>query len=208
MNTNDLTPSRLEAARFSAKKFVDSLPFGAEVAVIEFSGQSKVLQELDASKFKAKMAIDLVELREDFGTDIDNVLYDANIIFEGREKKSIILLSDGQINIGNLERSIKYAKERNFVVNTIAVGTSVGGLTDAGSVSRVDEDNLQKISTETGGQFFRIDDLDSLDRSFKDVLEQKERDVVINISSYLLIAALALFSFNWLIHNFRFKTIP
>jgi len=44
MSSNDFFPSRLEAAKSGAKKFLDSLPVGVKVGVISFSGNAVVLQ--------------------------------------------------------------------------------------------------------------------------------------------------------------------
>ena len=60
MATTDVFPDRLNAAKIAAKDFVDLLPLGVEVGVVAFSGDSLVIQELDTSKLKTKMAIDNV----------------------------------------------------------------------------------------------------------------------------------------------------
>jgi Ca-activated chloride channel family protein len=43
MNADDISPNRLSAAKSAAKKFVDLLPMGVEVAVLEFSGDEKIM---------------------------------------------------------------------------------------------------------------------------------------------------------------------
>ena len=58
MATGDVAPDRLGAAKAAAKDFVDLLPLGVEVGVVAFSGDAIVMQGLDTSKLKTKMAID------------------------------------------------------------------------------------------------------------------------------------------------------
>ena len=208
MATGDISPTRLDAAKSEAKKFVDMLPFGVEVGVISFSGDALVLQTLDSSKIRAKMALDNVDYGAIQGTNIYNALLASNKLFEGEQMKSVILISDGQLNVADAPQIIRYINQNNLIVNTIAVGTEEGGLTEFETISKVDEDFLKALAFNSGGRFFRVKDADSLVASFDALVRETNREVDIDLSFYLLLAAIIIFTILWVLYNLRFKVIP
>ena len=208
MSTTDVSPNRLSVAKNEAKKFVDLLPIGVEVGVISFSGDALVLQELDNSRIRVKSAIDLVSFGEVSGTNIYNAVVSANKIFGARELKSVILISDGQLNVGETTQVISFLERNNLVVNTIAIGTLEGGTGDLNTVSKVDEDFLKAIAFNSGGRFFRIGSDGELSDSLNILIEETSKDVKIELDFYFLIVVIALFSIMWILYNLRFKVIP
>ena len=208
MSSDDLYPNRLEAAKGGAKKFIDLLPVGVEVGVIEFSGDAKVLQALDSSKLKIKMAIDSVAYGDVQGTNIYNALIAADKLFEEREMKSVILISDGQLNIGDVSRVIKYINRNKLIVNTVAVGSEAGGVTGFDVISKVDEDVLKSIAFNSGGEFFRVKDVEDFDLLFDSLMNTMSQEVNVDLSFYCLMGAILLFTLFWVLHNFRFKVVP
>ncbi len=208
MATTDILPSRLDAARVSAKNFIDALPIGVEVGVLSFSGDAEIMQDLDTSKLRSKMAIDYVEQGAVQGTNIYNALIAANKMFEGRQMKSIILVSDGQLNVGDAPQITRYANRNNLVVNSFAVGTKEGGESEYGTISKVDEDFLRTLSFNSGGEFFRVTDMDDMGEALSKIIRETNKEVTIDISFYLLLGAVLLFTINWILFCFRFKTIP
>lgn len=208
MKVADMGSSRLNAAKDSAKRFVDLLPQGVDFAVIGFSGDAKIYHELDNSKLKIKMAVDAVDFGEIQGTNIYNAVLTANKILGDAKMKSIILISDGQLNVGDTYQIIRYANRNNLVLNTILIGTALGGQTQFNTTSTADEEVMKALAFNTDGKFFRVSDLEVLDEAFSDISGTTNRQVFLDISMYFLIGALILFSFSWITHNFRFKTIP
>jgi len=208
MSTTDVVPSRLEAAKTEAKNFIDMLPFGVEVGVISFSGDALVLQSLDSSKLRAKMALDNVDYGVIQGTNVYNALLASNKLFGTEQMKSVILISDGQLNVADAPQIIRYINRNNLIVNTIAVGTKEGGLTELETISKVDEDFLKSLAFNSGGRFFRAEDADSLAASFDALVKETNREVEIDLSFYFLLAAIAIFSLLWVLYNLRFKVVP
>ena len=206
MATMDVLPNRLEAAKIFAGKFVDKLPL-VEIGVIEFSGDTTIMQELDASKLKTKIAIDGVTFGGVSGTNTYNAVIGANKIFGTNKMKSLILITDGQSNVGSVDKIITYANKRNIIIHAIAVGTVEGGESNLGVISKLDEDFLKALAFNTGGKFFSAQDTEALDEVLFE-LEKTTTNVSLNISIYLLIGSLILLLLNWILHNFRFKTIP
>ncbi len=208
MKAVDIAPNRLDAAKDSAKRFVEMLPIGVKIGVISFAGDAKIIQELDNSKIKTKIAIDSIDFGDVAGTNIYNAVLTANKILQDEEMKSVVLISDGQLNVGEYERIISYARRNNIVINTIAEGTAEGGLTESNTISKVDEDMLKALAFNTDGKFFRAENLDKLDESFNELLRITNKEIVINLSFYLMIAALVLLSLSWVLYNLKLKTLP
>lgn len=208
MATTDVVPDRLIAAKEEAKNFVDLLPFGVEVGVVGFSGDAIVYQALDTSKIKTRMAIDELDFGTVQGTNIYNALISANKLFDSKQLKSVILISDGQLNVGDAPQIIKYINRNNLIVNTIAIGTEEGGTSGTDVISKVDEDFLKSLSFNSDGQFFRVKDVDEMSQSFSDLVDEIHKDVEIDLTFYLLLVAVVLFTILWILHNLRFKTVP
>jgi len=118
------------------------------------------------------------------------------------------LISDGQLNVADAPQIIRYVNRNNLIVNTIAVGTEEGGLTEFNTISKIDEDFLKSLSFNSGGQFFRVKDIGDLDESFKTLIGETHKQVTIDITFYLLLLAIGFFSILWVLYNLRFKIIP
>ncbi|MFH1521332.1 MAG: VWA domain-containing protein [archaeon] len=208
MSTPDIVPNRLEAAKSEAKDFIDLLPIGVEVGVIGFSGDVEIFQMLDSSKLKSKMVLDSIDYGVVQGTNVYNALLSANRLFGLKRMKSVILISDGQLNVVDAPQIIQYINRNNLIVNTIAVGTEEGGMTELNSISKVDEDFLKSLAFNSGGQFFRARDIGELDESFNALISETNRKVTIDITFYLLLIAIAIFTILWILYNLRFKIVP
>ncbi len=208
MATTDVLPNRLDAAKVEAKNFVDLLPLGVEVGVVGFSGDSIVYQSLDTSKIKTKMAIDEIDFGKVQGTNIYNALIGANKLFDNKQLKSVVLISDGQLNVGDAPQIVGYINRNNLVVNTIAVGTEEGGVSEPNIISKVDEDFLRSLSFNSGGQFFRVKDIKEMGESFDALISETHKQVEIELTFYLLFAAVILFAILWVLYNLRFKVVP
>jgi len=208
MATADVGSSRLVVAVQEAKDFVDLLPLGVEVGVISFSGDAEVLQVLDTSKIKIKMALDAADYGAIQGTNIYNALIASNKIFGLRQMKSVILVSDGQLNVGDAPQIIRYLNRNNLIVNTIAVGTEEGGLTEFNTISKVDEDVLKSLAFNSGGSFFRVKDIGDMGETFNSLIRETNKEVEIDLSFYLLLAAILIFTILWVLYNLRFKVVP
>lgn len=208
MKTADIQPNRLEAAKKSAGKFVDSLSSGVEIGIVGFSGVVEIYQDLETSKLKIKSSLDSIEFSSIEGTNVINAVKTADDLMHDRKMKSIILISDGQLNKGDIADIIDYTKNNNIVINTIAAGTIEGGITEFGTISKINEDTLKSLAFSTNGRYFRGDNINNLDQSFQNILAKIEKEVTIDLSLYLLIAALVLFLLNWTLYNFRFKIFP
>jgi len=207
MEADDISPSRLEGAKNIALDFVKGSRTGTRVGIISFSGISTIEQDVTDDKSKINNAIRNIDFSEIGGTDISEAITTSVNILKNENRKSIILFSDGQINVGDLDYALEYAEDNDVVINTIAIGSKTGGQTGFG-VSKLDEDTLKAIAYNTDGKMLSIENNEDIGRFFNEIMELRVRDVSINLTRQLLIGAVVLFFIQYILINTRYKTIP
>lgn len=101
MTTQDFTPDRISAAKQAAIKFTDISPPNSKIGVVMFSGSPVVAQQLSDSRINTKKAIDDLFVSASGGTNIgDAIITSVNTVLVSNNSKTVILLTDGQTNIG------------------------------------------------------------------------------------------------------------
>ncbi len=194
MLAQDFKPNRLEAAKEVAKTFIKERE-GDRLGIIVFAGESYIQCPLTQDIDVLLNFTDEIEIidREHDGTAIGMAI--ANSINRLRESeaksKTIILLSDGSNNQGELEpiTAAELAAKFDIKIYTVAAGThglAPYPVTDAWGRQviqkvqvDVDEESLKEIADITGGQFFRATDNKSLQKVYEeiDALERTEIEV-------------------------------
>ena len=194
MLAQDFKPNRLEAAKDVAKTFIKDRE-GDRLGIIVFAGESYIQCPLTRDIDVLLEFTDAIEIidREHDGTAIGMAI--ANSINRLRESeaksKTIILLSDGSNNQGELEpvTAAELAEKFDIKIYTVAAGTrglAPYPVTDAWGRQviqkvqvDVDEESLKEIAEITGGQFFRATDNKSLKKVYEeiDALERTEIEV-------------------------------
>ena len=192
MSATDIPPNRLAAAKETAAVFVDNLPYESRLGVISFSGNSRIEQALTTNKQEAKFAISNIEISDVKGTDIYEAILNSIQVFEKEKNKAVVILSDGQINIGNIKEVIEYAKYNEVLVHTIGIGTVAGGEVSFG-MSKLDEESLKSLAYNTGGKYFNVQNTQELDNSFSEIIKETQKLGKIDLSFYLIIAVIILF---------------
>ena len=216
MATQDIKPSRLDAAKQAAIAFVNIVhrKGKAKIAVISFSGASFIEQELTDDIKKVKDAIKNIEIKYVGGTDIlDAVVTATDILFRGENMKTIILLTDGQINVGSIDDVIEYATKNSVTIHTIGIGTVSGGkmpipLPTTNVMSKLDEKSLQSVAYNTGGTYHRVENKEELYRAYNDIITASKVRLSFNLSPILIIVALVLLLIEWFLINTRYRALP
>jgi Ca-activated chloride channel homolog len=201
MKANDYKPTRIEAAKKSAKVLIENLNSNDNVGIVIFESgattaaylspfKDKVIDKLAAIKAKeGKTAIgDGLSLGVDMATSVSN------------KKKVIVLLSDGVSNAGVISPgdSIEFAKLNKIQVNTIGMGTT--GQTVLGHdmfgrpvYAELDEKTLQKIAKETGGKYYKSIDTQTLDEIYERISEDIKREKEnTSIKNWFIVAAILI----------------
>ena len=207
MEARDIEPTRFDAAKESAMSFHDYLPSGTAMGVVSFSGNSVIEQTVTKDRALIERAISNLDFSSLGGTDLAEAVEASSNMLNKYSKKSIILISDGQLNVGTIENAIEYAKARNVQVNTIAVGTREGGQTSYG-ISTVDEDSLKSLAYNTGGLFFFVTQKNELRLSLKKIAEIEPGVVQQEITSYLIIISIILFFIEYALINAKLMEFP
>jgi Ca-activated chloride channel family protein len=207
MVADDLAPSRLEVAKQNSIDFAAKTPVGTKIGIVSFSGNAIIEQDLTDDKDLIEKAINNIEVSDIGGTDVSEALVTSVNRLVDEPYKSIILLSDGQINTGNLDKSIEYVNKNNVVIHTIGIGTLEGGNTTYG-LSKLDEDSLKAISYNTDGLYFSMQKGDSLSESFSEIFIFESVNVPVNLSKTLLIISLLLFLLEFILINTKYRMYP
>lgn len=208
MKTLDVGDTRLEIAKSLAREFVDTLPVGTEIGILQFSGDVNTIQRLDTSKIKTKLAIDSVDFGEMQGTNLYSAIITADGILGSRKSKSLLIIGDGQFNLGDNAKAEEYIVKNGILVNAILVGTEEGGVTELGAISSADDSFFKILTFDTEGTLFRTNSKGELDKDLESIMTNKMKTVYMDLSLYLLGISLALILMNWILYNFRFRAIP
>lgn len=145
------------------------------------------------------------------------------------ESKSniIILLTDGQSNAGELgpETAAQIAKEKKIKIYTIGVGTRgkapflvndpLFGERYVYQRVNIDEDTLKAIAEQTGGLYFRAEDLAALKQIYDTIDNLEKTEVKVDIFAdyreiypWLLIPAIVLLPLYAVLRNTRYLVVP
>ena len=197
MTAQDLTPNRLEAAKNVAANFVSNRSTD-RIGLVIFSGESFTQCPLTTDHAVVLAAIknirsgllqDGTAIGAGLGTAVDRVRSGTS------KSKIVVLLTDGENNSGLIDPKTakEIAKSFNIKVYTIGVGTDrtapqpiqtpMGVVIQRQRVS-IDENLLKEIAAETGGQYFRAKDNESLSGIYNtiDQLEKSKMEITTNIS--------------------------
>ncbi len=207
MSADDFSPNRMEAAKKVAAEFVDFSPIESKMGIISFSGNSLIEQEMTTSKPQLREAISGIFLSGVGGTDIYGAVTSGTNLLVNEESGVIILMSDGQLNVGSIEEAIEYANQKGVVVHTLAIGTEEGGEAIYGT-SKLEKEALQALAYNTGGNFYESFDEISLSNSLRNAYEESKIKIRLNIQDYLLVFAAVLIFLQYYLMNTRYKVLP
>lgn len=190
MSARDFEPTRFAAAKDVAAKFVNQRT-NDNMGLVVFAGESLSLMPLTNDRAALINAIGMIEMGQlNDGTAIGDGLVSAinRITFGKAKSKSIILLTDGTNNAGDVPPSTaaQIAKQKGIKVYTIGVGTNGTiqitdpyGFSSTTMETKIDEQSLKEIANATNGKYFRATDEKMLRRVFEEIdsLEKTVLDV-------------------------------
>ncbi|MCQ2225465.1 MAG: VWA domain-containing protein [Paludibacteraceae bacterium] len=230
MQAEDLTPTRLDAAKNVGKEFILSR-VNDNIGLVVFAGESFTQSPLTTDKTSLIRLLDGVDsdMMEDKGTAIGLGIANAVNRIKDVEAKSkvIILLTDGSNNRGEIDpmTAADLAATYKIKVYTIGVGTNVGeapiriktamGYQKYMMPVEIDETTLDNIAKKTGGRYFRATDNKSLKAIYEEI--DKLEKTKIQVTEYckkneeylpFAIAALVLLLLEILLRNTLLRHIP
>jgi Ca-activated chloride channel homolog len=181
MAADDVTPTRIDAAKVAAHELVDKLPNGTRIGVVSFSDDASIVQAPTVDREAVIAAVD--RLGPGGSTVIGRgLLSSLQAILENSKEPAdpaaeaaadtpalvsashgqyysalVVLLTDGENNeqpepLAVLDK----LTTRGIRVFTIGLGTSRGVIETPGGVigTQLDEQTLKAVANSTGGQYF------------------------------------------------------
>ena len=224
--------NRLQTAKSVIRDFLDFRE-SDRIGLVVFSGESYTLCPLTLDYTIIAELLDNVEvelggqLRD--GTAIGDAIAATShrLRTSGTKSKIVILLTDGENNLGTIEpdTAAALAQSLGIRVYTIGMGKEGGtriphedttfGKRYTDVVTYLDEETLQMIANTTGGRYFRAKDQQSLKHVYTEIdkLEKTKFKVVHytdrqEIVVYFLMPAALLFALEIFLSNTVLRKIP
>lgn len=182
MWARDFKPDRLEAAKDVAASFINGRP-NDNIGLVLFAAESFTMCPMttDHAVLLNLMKDVKCGMLED-GTAIGEGLATAvNRIKDGQAKsKTIILLTDGSNNAGEISPATAAEIAQSFGVRVYTVGMGTKGMAPYPVQTPygirymdvqvdIDENTLTQIATITGGEYFRATDKNKLEKIFTEI---------------------------------------
>ncbi|HEY6778896.1 MAG TPA: VWA domain-containing protein [Thermoleophilaceae bacterium] len=170
MEARDVEPSRVDAARDAALRFLDRTPGRLRVGAVTFNHSVQAIEPLRVERDEVRALLE--RLRPSGGTATGNALAAALALLErgdGKRAKrppgAIILLSDGASTHGRDPLPLaRRAARLRIPIYTVALGTDRGTIQverrDGETVTRQvppDRETMRRIATLSGGRTFAAD---------------------------------------------------
>lgn len=211
MLAEDYKPNRIEVAKEAALSFLNYTPENSRIGVISFSGVPFIKQRLTSDMKAVEKAINNISVEPIGGTAIGSAIITAtNLLIESEKTRLIILLTDGQNNVGpSIEEAIRFANENNVNIYTIGVATKEGGLyPNLSFVSKLDSETLKKIAEGTNGKYYEAKNETAIFEIYQEIATSTIQKISLNLSPILMLAALILLFIEWGLLNTKYRTIP
>lgn len=228
MLSKDFYPNRLEVSKQMAAEFVKGRPVD-QIGLVIFAGESFT---------QFPLSTDHQSLLEQIRGITSGMLQDGTVIGEGlatsvdrlssskSKSKIIILLTDGNeqppdTRLIDPYTALEIAKAKRVKVYTIGMGVLGGVAAQEKGVSRsqsntfLDESLLRRIASQTGGEYFRATDEQSLQNIY-DQIDQLEKSKVEVVTKekfdeqfvYFILAALFFLALEIILKYTLLRTFP
>jgi Ca-activated chloride channel family protein len=210
MEADDVSPSRIDAARDAAGAFLDTVPEGVAVGVVGFDGAARQLiaptTRLEAVRRVVDNAIDHSRLGE--GTAIGEAVFSGIDAIESSADQidgaasataeasgTIVVLSDGETTMGRSnDEAATAARGAGIQVHTVAFGTDSGTIVDpSGEVIPVpvNEEALGKLARQTDGKSLTAVTAEQLSQVYEDLGRSVQVETVpVEVADWFVGAAL------------------
>lgn len=228
MLSADFYPNRLQVAKQMAAEFVQQRPID-QIGLVIFSGESYTQYPLSTDhaglleqiyNLRSGMLVDGTVIGEGLATSVERLSTSK------AKSKVIILLTDGneqppETRLIDPITALEIARSKGVKVYTIGMGTLGGktveekGVNKSASNAFLDENLLKRIATQTGGDYFRATDKESLEDIYKQInrLEKSEVEVVTRTRfeeqfMYFIMAALFFLALDIILRYTYLRTFP
>ncbi|MEE9382070.1 MAG: VWA domain-containing protein [Nannocystaceae bacterium] len=214
MESPDLAPNRLEAAKIVIDDFVRRRPHDRIGLVVYGSSASTVSPlTMDHDVLRRLVARLRIGVLDGSSTAIGAGLGVALNRLEQStsDTKIIVLLTDGVHNAGGIDpdRVAQEAADRGIGIYTVLLGQHQGGVRGG-----VDPAQLERLASVTGGYAYTATDIKALTVTFQDLLNKLERSVIdgnrvrAELFHWFLWASLGLLMLDTVLRTTRLRRFP
>lgn len=205
MMARDVSPSRLDAAKAAAKRFIGDLPRRFNVGVVAFAGNANLIAAPTADRDAAIASLDQLVLakRTAIGEAVFTSLQ-AVRSFDAQARQDpppahIVLLSDGDNTTGrSVQEAVDASRLAHVPVSTIAFGTPYGTVDIEGETTSVsvNKETLKSLAESTEGKAYEAADADQLREVYANIgsslgFRTEHRDVAARYVGIALLFAFA-----------------
>ena len=211
MLADDFNPNRLAVAKRAALAFVDNVPRDSKIGLMGFSGSQFIEETLTDDFDRVREAIGNIGVEYSSGTAIgDAIISGTNVLIAEEKGRVIVLLTDGQSNVGTvIEKAINYANNNYVTVNTIGIGTAEGGrFAGIDAISTLNEEQLKLIAENTGGKFYIARNENELVNAYSEIAKTSRKKLPVKLSIWLIVLTFLTLSGEWIIVNTKFRSVP
>jgi len=221
--------NRIEVVKSVVSKFIDERP-NDRIGIIAFAASPYLVSPLTLDHDWLQQNLERVNVGVgDDGTAIGSAIAAGvnRLRATSAKSKVVILLTDGVNNTGKIApiSAAEAAKALGVKVYTIGVGVrgkapipvrdEAGRMHIIMATVDVDEKTLQRIAQETGGQFYRATDTDSLQQIYEQINRfetsaqtVQKFDHVDELYRWTLYPALGILGMSFLLQQTRFRRLP
>lgn len=182
MDSSGSMKTYIHSAKNAAKTFLESVRLEDRIFVVAFNDNIELLKDFDGGVEETKEAID--GIRPEGSTMLyAGLLFSVNKVKYIREKKVIILFSDGKDESAglrnpygkdlNMDLIIEEAKRSDLAVYAIAFRLS----------DVIAETELNQLVEETGGRIFQTSDTEGMIEAYEKIAEELKSQYLISYVS-------------------------
>ena len=209
MNATDVEPSRLDAAKAAADRFLDDVPDELRVGLVAYADAPGTVVRPTEDRDGVRAALDRLTATGGTATGdaLDSALRALGTRGEDAPPAAIVLLSDGATESGRDPAGVARAAARAGVpISTVALGTPDGRIEAGGRVIAVppDPQALREVAQLSGGTASAAEDADALDAVYERLgsqigtrEEQREISAGFAAAGLLLLGASLAASLRW-----------
>ena len=227
---DDRRVNRIQVVKSVVSKFIEERP-DDRIGLIAFAAMPYLVSPLTLDHDWLQQNLERVNtaIAADDGTAIGSAIAASvnRLRTTNAKSKVVILLTDGMNNTGKISPIAAAEAARAMGVKIYTIGVGVRGMApivvkdNAGNSHLimdkvdVDEKTLQAVASETGGNFYRATDTDSLQKIYEQInrLERTAQTVqkfehYDELCSWALIPGAVLLGFGLLLQHTRFRRLP
>jgi len=174
--------SSMEAAKSAAIDFISLMGKSDRIALYTFNNEPQLRQDFSTDHRAASAAVQAIAAKPNAATCLYDTAYDAikKAAEIPRGRRAIILLTDGRDEKGKQACS-RYTS--NDVIDAATTKTIRVPIYTIGAGPRVDERELGRLASFTGGRYLQAASVDELGGFFRALAGQLKNQYVLNYNS-------------------------